>query len=386
MQKRIVSLISMCGVLALASSAFGAMVTFDRQKIGDTTYEACSVFDVNNDGNLDLVSGGCWYQGPEFTAKVKICDVDYVSEYYDDFSDYPLDVNGDGFMDIVTGGWFGKTLKWRENPKGKAVEWAIHDIGEIGNIERGCYWDMNGDGVVEAVPNLPGNPFIVFELERDASGKGIGTFKRHDVSSVKQGHGLGYGDINGDGRGDLVSATGWLEAPENLFGAEWAWHQEFDFGGASVPIQVFDMNKDGKNDLIVGQGHDYGLAWYEQTQDANGARQWKKHEIETSYSQFHDTLMADLDNDGAVELITGKRWRAHNGHDPGDNEHVGVYAYSLAPGNLQKTILDFGPAGEHSGTGLYMWAADVDKNGWLDILAPGKEGLFLFLNRGVTTN
>jgi hypothetical protein len=367
---------------AASGAAFGQELSFERQRIGDTTFEACSVFDVDNDGHLDLVSGGVWYPGPEFTEKVKITDVEYISEYYDDFADYPMDVNGNGYLDIVTGGWFGKTLRWRENPEGRREEWKIHDIGEVGNIERGCFWDLNGDGVVEAVPNLPGNPFIVFQLERDAQGRGTGKFLRHDISSVKQGHGLGYGDLNGDGRGDLISAGGWLEAPEDPFAGEWVWHPEFELGSASVPILVHDMNGDGKNDLIVGQGHDYGLAWYEQGQDEQGARTWTKHDIETNLSQFHEMYLADLTRDGNLELITGKRWRAHNGNDPGGNEPVGLYYYILKDGQAHKRTIDFGEAGQHSGTGIYLWTADVSGNGWLDILAPGKEGLFLFRNQG----
>lgn len=369
-------------IAAMAGSAMAAPLTFERQRIGKTTFEACSIFDVNNDGQLDLISGGVWYPGPEYQEEVKICDVEFVSEYYDDFADYPLDVNGDGYLDIVTGGWFGKTLRWRENPKGQKTEWTVRDIGEIGNIERGCFWDLNGDGVVEAVPNLPGNSFVVFELERDAVGKGLGTFKRYDISAEKQGHGLGYGDVNNDGRGDLVSATGWLECPPEGLTGQWTWHKEWDFGAASVPMFVQDINGDGKSDLIAGQGHDYGLAWYEQGAGPDGARTWTKHPIETNLSQFHEMNLADLDKDGTLDLITGKRWRAHNGHDPGGNEPIGLYYYTIKDGQAEKHTIDFGEPDKASGTGIYLWVADVDGNGWLDILAPGKEGLYLFKNQG----
>ena len=376
-----VAIVLMCGL----ANAVEPRLSFERQRIGDTVFEACSVFDVDNDGHLDIVTGGVWYPGPDFTEKVKICDVDYVSEYYDDFADYPLDVNGDGYLDIVTGGWFGKTLRWRENPQGRREEWTIHDIGEVGNIERGCFWDLNGDGFVEAVPNLPGNPFVVFQLVRDEQGRGTGKFNRYDISPLKQGHGLGHGDINGNGRGDLITANGWLECPEDPFTGEWTWHPEFDFGGASVPILVHDMNADGMNDLIVGQGHDYGLARYEQGRDADGNRTWTKHDIETNLSQFHDMHLADLTKDGRPELITGKRWRAHNGNDPGGNEPVGLYYYLLNDGQPQKMTIDFGEASQHSGTGIYLWATDINGNGWTDIVAPGKEGLYLFRNQGWVT-
>lgn len=367
--------------LVLALPIAGAEVQFQKQRIGTGTYEAGALFDVNNDGIMDVVSGEYWHPGPDFVASHKIGAILEQATYYDDFSNYPLDVNGDGYLDIVSGGWFGKTLVWRENPKGAVTEWPVHEIGIVGNVERGCFWDIDGDGHVEAVPNLPNDGIAIFILDRDADGKGAGSFKRVDVYAEKQGHGLGFGDINGDGRGDLVMKNGWLEAPERPFEQPWSFHGGMELGDSSVPILVYDINGDGKNDLIVGQGHDYGLAWYEQSENG-GERTWIKHEIETDRSQFHDMALADLDNDGAPELITGKRYHAHNGNDPGAAEPVGLYYYPLAGGDLKRHEIDYGPAESASGTGIYMWVADVDGNGWNDILAPGKEGIYLFKNQG----
>lgn len=373
------------GALALASmgaaSAQAAELRFEKQRIGTGTYESGALFDVNNDGIVDAVSGEYWRPGPDFTASHKIATILEQSTYYDDFSNYPMDVNGDGYLDIVTGGWFGKKMSWRENPKGEPVEWTTHDIAEVGNVERGCFWDIDGDGHVEAVPNLPNDGVVIFILERDDEGKGAGKFRRVDVYAEKQGHGLGFGDINGDGRGDLIMNHGWLEAPEKPFEQPWTYHGGLDLGQAGVPILVYDVNGDGKNDLIVGQGHDYGLAWYEQRDGVTG-REWIKHDIETDRSQFHDLQLADLDNDGVPELITGKRYRAHNGADPGADDPVGLYYYPLKEGKPVRHVIDYGPPETASGTGIYFWVADVDGNGWNDILAPGKEGVYLFKNLG----
>jgi len=370
-----------CLAMAITLPATGAELRFEKQRIGTGTYEAGAIFDVNNDGIQDIASGEYWHPGPDFTESHKIGTILEQSTYYDDFSNYPLDVNGDGYLDIVTGGWFGKMLQWRENPKGEPVEWPVHLIDTVGNVERGCFWDVDGDGHVEAVPNLPNDGLVIFVLQRDAAGKGTGAFKRVDVYKEKQGHGLGFGDINGDGRGDFVLKNGWLEAPEKPFEDPWTFHGGLELGESSVPILVYDVNGDGRNDLIVGQGHDYGLAWYEQG-EKDGERTWTKHDIETERSQFHDMALADLDNDGTPELITGKRYRAHNGADPGADEPVGVYYYPLAGGKFERHEIDYGPAETASGTGIYMWVADVDGNGWNDVLAPGKEGVYLFKNQG----
>ncbi len=369
----------------LAAALLGApaaqpALQFDRERIGTATYEASCMCDVNNDGNTDIVSGGFWYPGPDFKQGHKICDILAQDTYYDDFSDYPMDVNGDGYVDIVTGGWWGKTLQWRENPKGQPVEWKTHDIAEVGNIERGSFYDLDGDGFPEALPVT--KPVYIFRLKRDAEGKGTGEFEKFAIEKGGGGHGLGCGDVNGDGRPDVILPGGWLECPQDPYDVDnWTWHDEFKLGGASVPIPVHDVNGDGLADLIVGEAHNYGLYWLEQGKE-DGKRTWTKHMIDEDRSQYHDLQLFDIDNDSVLELVTGKRYHAHNGHDPGAEEPLGLYYFEINGGNFERVTLDYGPADQASGAGIYFWVEDIDKNGWKDILAPGKEGLHLFRNQG----
>ena len=336
---------------ALALSATAPDVpglAFDRVPIGhNSTYEAASIFDVNNDGIKDLFCGEYWYEGPDFVKSHKVCDIMYLDTYYDDFSNYPMDVNGDGYLDDVTGGYFGCTFQWRENPKGGPGRWTTHDVAKTGNIERNIFYDMDGDGVVEVMPVT--KPVYVFKLKRDAQGKGTGEFVQFTVETDGGGgHGAGAGDVNGDGHPDLIFSGGWLEAPANTWDMKgWKWHPEFNLGSASVPILVYDVNQDGKNDLIVGEAHNYGLYWMEQGSDAQGGRTWTKHDIETNRSQFHDLQLHDMDNDGQPELVTGKRFWAHNGHDP--DEHRGedvqkkpnrvVYVWSVHGASVARGML-----------------------------------------------
>jgi hypothetical protein len=374
-RRNIASLIIICCFCVFVQ---GEPLVFDKQKLSEATYESACAADLNNDGKLDIVCGEYCYLGPDFKNKYKMCELLIAKDYYDDFGVYPMDVDGDGFMDIVCGGWFGKTLTWRQNPKGKPVEWKVHKIEEVGSIERPCFWDVDGDGYVEVVPNLPKGPLIVFKLIRDNQGKGTGKFEKFEISSEFQGHGLGFGDINGDGRGDFVLSTGWYEAPKKAFEQKWKWHPEFSYFKAGVPMLVYDVSGDGKNDLIVGNGHDYGLFWAEQGEGGK----WTQHDMDTKNSQYHELRLADLDNDGKPELITGKRYHAHSGKDPGAEDPVGLYYYILLNGKPKGVTIDYGPVGEASGAGIYMWIADVDENGWNDIIAPGKDGLYLFKNQG----
>lgn len=354
---------------------------FERLRIGDVTYEAASVFDVDKNGVNDIVSGEYWFEGPDFTQKHKICTVQPKDDYYDDFSDFPMDVNGDGYLDIITGGWWGETLRWRENPKGQPVEWTVHDIDKPSSIETTRFWDVNGDGFVEIVPNAGGS-LVAYELLRDENGKGIGQFKKHTLHMGGVGHGLGFGDINGDGRGDFVATEGWFEAPEKPFEGKWVSHQEFNLGATSIPILVYDVDGNGMADLIEGSAHGYGLNWWQQTIDAQGKRAWIKHEIDPNRSQYHELAMADLDKDGKPELITGKRYRAHGDNDPGAFDPVGLYYFKIVDGAFKRVTLDYGPASSTSGAGIYLWVEDIDGNGYKDIVAPGKGGLYLFKNLG----
>ena len=352
---------------------------FEKKMIAAESYESVGVFDVNNDKILDIVSGEFWYEGPEYLKKHNIGGPKRFGEYYDYFSTIPLDVNGDGLMDVVTGGWFGKQLVWKENT-GTDDVWPEHLIAETGGIETSRAWDIDGDGILEIVPNTLLDPLFIFRLETDADGKGIGRFEAIKVWEAPS-HGLGFGDINGDGRGDLVIRNGWLEAPEKPFEQPWTFHPEFQMGEMSIPIVVTDLNSDGLNDFIAGEAHDYGLDWYEQTKSGKETT-WIKHSIDPYNSQYHTLEWEDLDNDGKKELITGKRYRAHKGNGPGTNDPLGLYYFKWDGESFSKQFIDYGPLGVGKGTGIYFSIADLNEDGNKDIIVAGKDGLYVYYNLG----
>jgi len=351
-------------------------IEWEKLKLDDGAYESAGVFDVNNDGKLDIVCGGFWYEAPHW-KKHKVRDVMPADEYYDDFSTIPMDVNGDGFTDFITGGWWGKTLQWVENPGGKPLEWRTHAIDTVGSIETTRAWDVDGDGDVEIVPNTPGNPLRVYKLNKTTR-----KFEKYVITEEPQGHGLGFGDIMGNGKGCFVTPTGWWEPLGDPLTGEYKFHQEFQLGSASVPILVVDVNGDGINELVVGQAHGYGLDYYTQRLNADGTRTWTKHPIDPWFSQYHDMVWADIDNDGYCEIVTGNRFRAHCGHEAGETDIVGLWYFKWNGESFTKCVIDYGKKGEHSGTGIFFQVIDIDGDGRLDIVAPGKEGLFLFKNLG----
>jgi len=354
-------------------------VVFEKHPVASEAFESVNVIDVDKDGIPDLLSGSFWYKGPDFVRRKQVAPIKRYNEYYDNFSAIVWDINRDGNKDIVDGGWFGGELVWRENP-GKDETWKEHLIARTGNIETTRSWDLDGDGTPEIVPNTPGKPLVIYRL-RKVSGNNPVAFDSIVVTN-KHGHGLGCGDINGDGRSDLLIDNGWLECPAKPFEQPWIAHSDFNVVQASVPMLVTDVNRDGLNDIIIGQGHNYGLDWYEQRLDKAKKRSWVKHSIDQKNSQFHTMTLSDIDNDGELELITGKRYRAHDDNDPGAHDPIGLYYYKWNGESFIKQVIAYGAFGIGKGTGIFFAVEDLNADNWKDIVVAGKDGLCVFFNKG----
>lgn len=361
-------------------------VKFTRRFIASEAFESAAAFDVDGDGVLDIVSGGFWYQGPDFRKKHLIAPLmNRYADWYDDFSTIAMDIDGDGRLDIVTGGWWGDSLRWRQNPGNPDKPWPEHVIAaHIGNVETTRAWDIDGDGELEILPNTPNTPQLAFKLVRDASGRPTGKFSQHVLYDKPLEHGWGLGDIDGDGQGEVVFRHGYLKSTGHPLREPWKHVPAWDLGhrDTSCPILVVDVNGDGLMDLIVGHAHDYGLDWYEQKRDAAGRPNWTRHPIDPFNSQYHDLHWADIDGDGKPELITGKRYLAHCGNDPGEYDDLGIYYFKWTGEGFAKQVIAYGPPGVGKGCGIHFALADLRKTGRLDVIAPGKDGLCVFFNEG----
>lgn len=367
-------------------------IKWRRVWVSDEAYESAAVFDVNGDGIPDIVSGAFWYEGPDFRKKHEIGEVKKYGEYYDDFSTIALDINGNGTLDFVTGGWWGNNLRWRENPGQTGKPWPEHIIADTGHVETTRAWDLDGDGISEILPNCPSsNEVVAFKLVTDRFGKGTGRFEKKLLYSfgpgITEGHGLGAGDIAGNGRMDIALQRGWLEAPKDTWNDAWLFHSWPELGKASIPILIEDINGDGKSELIVGSAHGYGLDYYTKidTSEVSSASGivWQKHAIDPFNAQYHDLQWVDIDGDGQKELVTGKRHRAHCGNEAGEWDDLGIYYFKWTGEAFSKQVVSFAPIGQGGkGLGIHFAVADLNNDGKPEIIAPGKEGLCVFFNEG----
>jgi len=353
-----------------------AKVSFAKHCIDEGMNETAAVVDVDGDGKLDIVAGTHWYKSPDW-KKYQMRDIPFESNYFDNFADYAVDLNGNGRPDIVSGSWFREQIAWYENPGVAGELWKEHIIDKPGNIETLVMVDIDGDGVPDILPNVLGKVEQIAWYKTIPGAKP--EWKKVEIGSEGRAHGNGYGDINGDGRMDIITPSGWYEAPEDAVNGKWLWHPEFNLESTGVPVLTYDVNGDGLADLIWGAGHGYGLFWEEQELNSDGSRNWIHHEIDSSWSQSHALTLADLDGDGVMEIITGKRLFAHNGNDPGGKEPSCLYWYKLNSGDLTWTrnVID---EATKVGGGMQIPVVDLFGRGKLDIVAPGKGGLYLFEN------
>ncbi len=349
-------------------------IPFEKQTIDLGSAETALFADINKDGKLDLVSGESWYEAPRWT-KHRFRSIDYTNNYVDDLSTLALDVDGDGYVDLVTSGWFSKKLAWWHNPARTGAAWEEHAIETGSPIEFTFLVDLDNDGKAnEILPQFGDNRPLAW-YERD----GHGGIQKHLVADRSFGHGIGAGDVNADGRNDILTPKGWLEAPANPRSGKWVFHPDWDFELLGF-LYVVDVNGDGRPDIVTSMAHDYGIFWLEHTAD----NKWVRHVIDDSWSQAHAVRLIDFRKSGNLGLLTGKRYMAHNGHDPGEREPLGIYWYErlLDKATHQvdwaKHVIDYGG---RTGGGIEIALADLDGDGNSDFAVGGKSGLFLFKNK-----
>jgi dienelactone hydrolase len=342
-----------------------------------STYSACTVLEMNGDGRPDIVCGAYWYESPTWAPHL-FREVNEIRGRFDDYSNLLMDVNSDGHLDIISANYRSESLYWIENP-GRTLPdgqfWRRHLVEKPGPMETARLFEVDADGQLDVLPN--GTKFAAWWSVQSGSSP---VWNRLPLPDELAGHGIGFGDINGDGRVDIIGPRGWAEAPLDRCRERWQFHPEFTlWQDASIPIQVLDVDRDGDADLVWGRGHQVGLYWLEQSRNDRGERSWQSHVIDTGLSQAHSVELADLNVDGVPEIITGSRYMGHDGKDQGEYNPRTVCSYEFLPERhtWKKTVISQRP---DVGFDLDPEIADLDGDGDPDVLCSGRSGLFLLEN------
>ena len=373
---------------------------FRVQRISDFYYSwGADAADFNKDGQMDVVSGPYIYFGPEFTSYKEIYPAIAVGpskEFTSINHQFTYDVNADGWPDIITG-WTAPAVYI--NPKNESRRWETYKPIPGTQSETTLFTDIDKDGKPELV-YASGRQFRYAKPDPIAR-----NWIEYNISEpgYSIAHGIGTGDINGDGRIDIVGANGWWEQPETLSKEiTWKYHP-FAFGryknrasnGGGCLMAVYDVNGDGLNDVVSNlNAHGFGLAWFEQKRDASGNILFVRHMISDDYSQKsvgnitfsqgHGATFADIDKDGVMDFVVGKRHFTHldNMFDPDSYGAPVLYWYRTVRNKKAPGGAEFIPELIHnrSGAGSEITAIDLNKDGAIDLITATNRGTFIFWN------
>ncbi len=379
-------LISTALVVSTFAYVHGA-VKFEVRRLDSWRSEAVAVADFNGDGRLDVATGPYLYLAPGFKP-LKFRDVksivdDKGNHYQDDFMNHALDIDGDGRIDVVSTECRGKPMWWNENRLPSPELWPRHyHTRKIPFNETGYLFDLDGDGRAETIVTDPLKG--MYRAEKGLGGIPDLAYCCDNVCGIR---GAGCGDLLGTSTNGIVAGDSfWEPVP----GGGWRQHAlKIDYSEAKLGhrsnVAVFDVNDDGRADLVLSSAHRYGIFWFEQLPRSNpdGPIEFRRHLIDDTWTQAHNPAFADIDGDGIPELIAGKRWKAHCGRDPDSDGVCGIWYYDFTPGPSPAFTRHEIVSGNDCTAGLNIAVADMDGDGRPDLVTTSKRGgPWILYNRG----
>jgi putative membrane-bound dehydrogenase-like protein len=414
-------------------------ITWKRQQLhGDFYSEGAAIGDINGDGKPDVVAGPFWWEGPAFEKKHAYYEpkIFSINGYSDNFFAYVQDFNADQKNDILILGFPGKEARLYLNPSTHDDKpWPMHIVADVVDNESPVFTDITGDGKPEIVCSTGGKFGWFAPNWEKPTEKWPFVAVTEDVKVAKFTHGLGVGDVNGDGLPDLLEARRWWEnqgagvansSPDLASPAPWTQHNFAAGIGGGAQMFAYDFDGNGKNDVFTSlAAHRYGVAVYLQDKhtsdlmtsptvyisrgppikvgsrvkiDSDGkeipgtfedlsgphwtrvmlaSEQPQDNDYGIVFSQPHAAYLADMDGDGIKDIITGKRYWAHNGHDPDERGARVIYWYQTKRDG--KGGVDFVPhlVDAESGVGVDVQVGDVNGDKLPDIVVGNKAGVFI---------
>jgi hypothetical protein len=332
-----------------------------------------AVADLNGDGKPDVLAlstqGNCvdWFENPTWRkhpiarteANIDLC---------------PFDLDGDGRPEIALASEFffadgdrGGRVQWLK-AAGPDQLWEAHPIAIDPVAHRLRFGDLDGDGKKELIhapifgPGSKGpakaKPSHLWAFRRPRQLDGPWDKWVIDESLTVL-HGIWVGDLDGDGRDEILTAS--FEGIHRFDFKQNHWQKIFIAPGAApannepgaargssevVPVRL------GPNRMMLAAiepWHGHEVVIYLPTPDG---RSWNRRVLDDSLSEGHALLAADFDADGQDEIVVG--WRGQGG---------GLAMYKVAfDGSFRKIEIDKGIAVEGA------VAVDLNGDGKLDIV------------------
>lgn len=391
----------------------GGDISFQKLQVDETFFsEGVAIADVNKDGKIDILAGDVWYEtvsiGPSVGewkrhALRKAKDrydgkddgkYDYSRGYSNSFADFAQDLNGDGWVDLIVVEFPGEPFHWYENPKGEDRLWTEHEIWRSGCNETPICVDLFGDGKPGVVLGYqPEGQMGYFRPGANAAKvwEPLAISVEKSPGTVRFWHGLGVGDVNQDGRNDVIINVGWWEQPAKPGKGPWTFHPLSLTPPKRTPadparedpscadIYAYDVDGDGDNDFLCSSAHKYGVWWFERVNAASGPT-YVPHVIRDDVSQSHAMHLVDMNGDGLKDIVTGKRYWAHQGGDPGEREPVLLYWMELKRENGKPKFIPH-QIDDNSGHGTQFVVDDFNGDSLPDVVTSNKKGTNVFLQR-----
>ncbi|HXG09241.1 MAG TPA: VCBS repeat-containing protein [Gemmataceae bacterium] len=369
--------------------------------------EGVAIADVNKDGKTDILNGEFWYEAPTWKPhRIRPGKDDYregdKNVYSQSFACWTEDLNGDTWPDLIVIGFPGAPCHWFENPQGKEGMWKQHLIWHSACNETPLYVDLFGTGrrvlIMGWQPKgkdhegqmawfAPGkDPTQPWEMHPISEPS---TPEREIPGTFRFAHGLGVGDINGDGRLDVMCTSaglrdpkkgtgGWWEQPARDDGRPWKFHPA-PFHDAVADMHTLDIDGDGRADVVSSSAHQYGIWWHQQRPGKDGSPDFLRRDLfPRLVSQTHALHLVDINGDGLKDLVTGKRWWAHGPKGDADpNAPAKIYWFEARRGS--DGLITFTPheIDDDSGIGTQFVVADFNGDRLLDVVVSNKKGTFL---------
>lgn len=382
------------GLDLVAQEARSTQIDWKVTKVSKLFHgEGGTLADFDGDGNMDIAAGYQIFFGPEFKESTKLFDSNpyNINGYSEYFFGFDADIDADGDSDVLIVGFPGAASHWYRNP-GKSLArkeaWPRFTVMDVVDNESPMFKDIDGDGRADLICSTAGQ-YGYAKVGSDPTKP----WEFHPVSEPgpyqKFTHGIGIGDVNDDHQQDLLAKNGWWENPGNPNSKSlWVFHP-FEFSGpGGAQMHAVDLDGDGKNEVVTSlAAHAYGLSVYKKSPGDKEYR-WDRIDVMTdkaetsptglAISQLHALEIADIDGDGKPDILTGKRFWAHNGNDPGENELPLLVWFKpmLVAGGLK-----FQPHIIHddSGVGTQVTVKDANRDGKLDVLSVSKRGVHLLM-------